>query len=109
VLLWAQRISKLLSCSERKEKKINIHSDVLLKIAKEKIQTNLSQKTGHLTSLGTAFGVNIINSLGGFGTRNLADETFEYASEISGEKLKEQYYRKNTACNSCPVAMRQAM
>jgi aldehyde:ferredoxin oxidoreductase len=87
-----------------KGKEIKAHSDVLIREMKNKIQTNLNEKTKHLTSLGTAFGINVINSLGGLGTRNLADETFEYAREISGDKLKDQYYRKNIACNSCPVA-----
>lgn len=84
--------------------KIDVHSDALLRDVKEKIQVNLSQKTSHLTALGTPFGITLINSLGALGTRNLSDETFENAKMICGERLQNEYYRRNIACNSCPVA-----
>lgn len=95
---------KAIVVDRAKRKKPGIYSSELLKDAKEKIQANLEKKSAGLTALGTAFGVNLLNSFGALGTRNLTDETFAQASEISGEKLKEQYYRKNIACNSCPVA-----
>jgi aldehyde:ferredoxin oxidoreductase len=81
-----------------------VYSESLLREIKHRIQTALIDRTAHLTSIGTAFGVEVINAFGGLGTRNAREETFELASAISGEKLKEKYYRKNISCNSCPVA-----
>lgn len=95
---------KAIALLRDKEVKVRINSAIGLKNIKSKIQTNLESKTGHLLSLGTAFGINAINTLGGLGTRNLNDEVFESASEVSGEQLRDVYYRKNISCHSCPVA-----
>ena len=81
-----------------------ISSNALLRDVRERIQNNLNTATKRLTLLGTPFGVQLINSLGGLGTRNLNDETFEYADDISGEKLRDNYYQKNIGCHSCPIA-----
>jgi len=81
-----------------------VYSKRLVKEMRMAVQANLDTKTKHLTSLGTAFGVSAINSLGALGTRNLRDEIFEGAGNISGERLRDDYYRKNLACHSCPVA-----
>lgn len=83
---------------------VEVHSDPLLRDIKHRIQTALSERTAHLTSIGTAFGVKVINALGALGTRNVREETFEMASAISGERLRDEYYRKNISCYSCPVA-----
>jgi len=86
------------------EIKPKVHSDALLRDVKRRIQTVLNDRTGHLTSLGTAFGVTAINASGALGTRNLREETFESAGDVSGEMLRDEYYRKNISCYSCPVA-----
>lgn len=57
-----------------------------------------------LASFGTAATISAANNMGVLGTRNLRDEIFEYAADISGEELKEKYYRKNITCYTCPVA-----
>lgn len=87
-----------------KEENLKVYSDSLMKDIKATIQMNLNAKTKHLTSLGTPFGVMAINSQGALRTKNATEETFEYAERISGEKLKDHYYRKNITCHSCPVA-----
>lgn len=92
---------------KRSEKeKLKIHSETLLKDVMVTIQANLNSnlKIKHLTLLGTSSGILKMNTLGTLGTRNLTDETFEYAESISGERLRDHYYRKNISCHSCPVA-----
>jgi aldehyde:ferredoxin oxidoreductase len=64
----------------------------------------LKRNTGPYTALGTPFLVNLINSIGLLGTHNNSRETFEYFEDISGELIKEKYWRRNTACLGCPVA-----
>ena len=95
---------KAIVIERQREKKIKVHSPDLLKGLSQKIQINLKNKTAHFSTFGTAAGVSMINSLGGLATRNLREEVFELAADISGEKLKEVYYQKNVTCNSCPVA-----
>ena len=85
-------------------KKVDIHSPSLLKEIMSRTQDRLKEKIPHFTTIGTASGVKDINNLGGFGTRNLREEVFESASNIDGDTLRDKYYRKNTACFSCPVA-----
>lgn len=87
-----------------KEERTKVHSPALVSDLSHRIQAHLKNKTGHFTLLGTAAGVTMINTIGAFATRNLRDEIFESAAEISGERLKEHYYRKNVTCNSCPIA-----
>jgi aldehyde:ferredoxin oxidoreductase len=87
-----------------KGSKVKVHSPALVRDIKDRIQANLKQNTRHLGLLGTAFGVSVINSIGGLPTRNLADEVFELSDGISGDRLKEEYYRKNVACNNCSIA-----
>jgi aldehyde:ferredoxin oxidoreductase len=95
---------KAIAVHHGKESKASVHSNALLRDVKDRIQNNLNVGTASLTLGGTAFGVKRINSLGGLGTRNLKDEMFESAGEISGERLKDKYYKKNITCHSCPVA-----
>lgn len=84
--------------------KLTVHSDKLLKDTRAAIQTNLNTKTKRLRELGTPAGISMINNLGALGTRNLTDEIFEFVDGISGETLRNKYYRKNITCFSCPVA-----
>ncbi len=56
-----------------------------------------------LTQYGTPILVNIINEVGGLGTRNWQTETFEKAEHISGEVYKEKYFQWHTACFACRV------
>ncbi len=64
----------------------------------------LRDNTKALTNLGTPVLVNMINGMGRMATRNNSRETFDRASDISGEVIEEQYKEKNVACFRCPVA-----
>jgi aldehyde:ferredoxin oxidoreductase len=48
--------------------------------------------------------VNIINSQGLLGTHNNSREFFEHAQEVSGEVIREEHWKEDTACYGCPVA-----
>ncbi len=97
---------KAIVAKRGEKEELKIHSERLLKDVRMMIQANLDSnpKTKSLTSLGTSSGISKMNTLGTLGTRNLTDETFEYAKSISGERLRDHYYRKNISCHSCPVA-----
>ena len=64
----------------------------------------LRQNAKALTELGTPVLVNMINGKGRLGTRNNSRETFEFANDISGEVIRDEYKERNTACYRCPVA-----
>ena len=79
------------------------HPDNLKDFLKTRLPL-IREKARPLTDLGTPFLVNVINKKGMLGTRNNSRETFEHATNISGELIKEKYKKKNTACHGCPVA-----
>lgn len=54
--------------------------------------------------LGTAENVLPLNELGALPAINLQKTRFEYASELSGEKLAEAYLGRRVSCAHCPVA-----
>jgi aldehyde:ferredoxin oxidoreductase len=87
-----------------KNANVKVYSEALLEEVKDRIQANIKDKTSNLTVFGTAYGIRMINDLGCLGALNLREETFESADKISGEQLREKYYRKNISCHSCPVA-----
>lgn len=53
--------------------------------------------------LGTAESILPLNELGGLPTRNLTETKFEGATNISGERLAEEYLGRRLACAHCPV------
>ena len=59
---------------------------------------------GGAAKLGTAMLVNVINSIGGFPTRNAQDAYFPEAEKISGEALAKNNLVRNEGCDSCPIA-----
>ena len=75
----------------------------ITEVLKEKY-TNLKGNIRPLKSLGTPFLVHTINSLNLLGTHNNSKEVCDFANEISGEVLKENYWEKDVACYGCPVA-----
>ena len=77
--------------------------DGLKRFLKEKYAT-LKQNAGVLSDLGTPFLVKFINSKGMLGTRNNAKEVYEHFQDISGERIKEEFWEEDTACFGCPVA-----
>ncbi len=77
--------------------------DSLLALMREKYPA-FRENTKVLSTLGTPFLINVINSKGVLGTRNNSTEVFAYPRDISGELIKEKYWNKDTACFGCPVA-----
>ena len=71
--------------------------DVCVEWAKELVSTK-----AHLTKLGTAYLVEIINEIGGLPTRNFSAGQFEYANRIGGQKLRDIIIeRKGNTSHSC--------
>ncbi|PAB60328.1 aldehyde ferredoxin oxidoreductase N-terminal domain-containing protein [Anaeromicrobium sediminis] len=58
---------------------------------------------GKYHDLGTSVNVLTMNEKGSLLTRNLKDNRFEHAEEISGEKFAEKNLIRKVACTSCPV------
>lgn len=56
---------------------------------------------------GTPGLVNIVNETGRFPTKNMQMGSFEYADEISGERLKEKYWVGYEGCFGCPIVCGQ--
>jgi len=71
------------------------------KIYKEIIGTPATKK---YHELGTAQNVLPLNELGALPTMNLRKTKFEYAEEVSGERLAERYLGRRVSCAHCPVA-----
>lgn len=68
-------------------------------------QREITKKgTAALSEFGTPVLVQLINTMGALGTRNLQREFCEEAEAISGKVWKEQFLEKNTSCAQCPVA-----
>jgi aldehyde:ferredoxin oxidoreductase len=64
----------------------------------------MEKGTAGLKNLGTPVLVNLINTIGGLGVRNLQEEQSPRAPEIGGEKLKELFFDRNDTCFGCPIA-----
>jgi aldehyde:ferredoxin oxidoreductase len=64
----------------------------------------MEKGTAGLKNLGTPVLVNMINTIGGLGVRNLQEEQSSNAPEIGGEKLKELFFERNDTCFGCPIA-----
>ena len=64
----------------------------------------LEKGTAGLKNLGTPALVNMINTVGGLGVRNLQEEHNPRAPEIGGERLKELFFERNDTCFGCPIA-----
>jgi len=64
----------------------------------------MEKGTAGLKNLGTPVLVNMINTIGGLGVRNLQEEQSSRAPEIGGEKLKELFFERNDTCFGCPIA-----
>ncbi len=64
----------------------------------------LEKGTAGLKNLGTPVLVNMINTVGGLGVRNLQEEHSSRAPEIGGERLKELFFERNDTCFGCPIA-----
>ena len=56
-----------------------------------------------LSKYGTPALVKSIDAFGGFGTRNMQQETFEKADMISGERLHDEHFIRHRSCFSCCI------
>jgi aldehyde:ferredoxin oxidoreductase len=70
----------------------------------ESRKEEMEKGTAGLKNLGTPILVNMVNTIGGLGVRNLQEEHSPRASEIAGERLKELYFERNDTCFGCPIA-----
>lgn len=64
----------------------------------------IKKGTAGLTKFGTPSIVQLANTMGALGTRNLQQELCEEAKAISGEAFKGKYFDKNITCIQCSVA-----
>ncbi len=81
----------------------------ILKELVESRKEPMEKGTAGLKNLGTPVLVNMINTVGGLGVRNLQEEHSPRAPEIGGEKLKELYFERNDTCFACPIACGKTM
>lgn len=64
----------------------------------------MEKGTAGLKNLGTPVLVNMINTIGGLGVRNLQEEQSPRAPEIGGERIKELFFERHDTCFGCPIA-----
>ncbi|OGO33417.1 MAG: hypothetical protein A2Z16_00890 [Chloroflexi bacterium RBG_16_54_18] len=60
-----------------------------------------------LPEFGTSVLVNLMNAYGVLPTRNFQEGIFEQAELISGERLKDEFLDKRSACWGCPIGCRR--
>ncbi len=64
-------------------------------------------RKGGLSVYGTNVLMNIVNTIGGLGTRNSQTTTFDQAENVSGEAVKENILVGDPTCHACPVACKK--
>ena len=82
-------------------KNIKKYREIYNKIFKLAVETPLMKK---YHEIGTSINVLNLNKIEALPTRNLKSNKFEYAEEISGEKIAREMLGRRLACSSCPVA-----
>jgi aldehyde:ferredoxin oxidoreductase len=88
----------------RGARKTEVADPARLKALIDQTREPLKTGTQALTTYGTPFLVGPINALGGLGSYNLRQETFELATAVDGRTMKEHYHDRDTTCLKCPVA-----
>ena len=63
--------------------------------------------TGGLSVYGTNVLTNVVNAMGGMGTKNSQETTFEGAEKLSGETIRETILVSEPTCHACPVACKK--
>lgn len=53
--------------------------------------------------IGTPININVLNKAGGLPTKNLQQNSFENAENISGENFAKTYLTRKVACIGCPI------
>lgn len=79
------------------------HPEKLKDLVTQQRET-VKKGTAALAEFGTPVLVQLINTMGALGTRNLQKEFCEEAEAISGKVFKEEFFEKNTSCAQCSVA-----
>jgi aldehyde:ferredoxin oxidoreductase len=85
-------------------RKTEVADPAALKALVEETREPLRKGTQALSTFGTPFLVQAINTMGGLGAYNLKTEVYAEARAISGEEMKTHYHDKDTTCLKCPVA-----
>jgi len=76
--------------------------DKALKLARKKVKSHFMTGT-RLPELGTPQNVMIYDKAGIMTVRNYSRTRFDKASEISGEKIREEHYVRNHGCVGCSI------
>lgn len=76
---------------------ISIYNDIY----KKAVDSPVMKKYHDLGTAGNIFPLNMLEALP---TKNLQQSSFEYADELSGEKIAENFLGRRVACAHCPTA-----
>ena len=68
---------------------------------------SLKDGSGALSAFGTNVLMNVVNSIGGLGTRNSQATQFEGAEAVSGETMRDDFLVAEPTCHACPVACKK--
>jgi aldehyde:ferredoxin oxidoreductase len=100
-VLGAKRVKAIVV---RGTRKMSVAEQSSLNALYKSTYSGMLTGTKALSTFGTAFLVQPINTMGALGTKNLAVEVFDRADAISGEEFKDRYWERDTTCLKCPVA-----
>lgn len=100
-VLGSKRVKAVVVSGSRK---MGVADQSILNALYKATYSGMLTGTKALTTFGTAFLVQPINTMGALGTKNLAAEVFDQADAISGEQFKDRYWERDTTCLKCPVA-----
>jgi aldehyde:ferredoxin oxidoreductase len=100
-VLGSKRVKAIVVSGDRK---MALADQAALNSLYKSTYSGMLSGTKALSTFGTAFLVNPMNTMGALGTKNLAMEVFEQAEAISGERFKDLYWERDTTCLKCPVA-----
>ena len=68
---------------------------------------SLKEGSGGLSAFGTNVLMNVVNSIGGLGTKNSQETQFEGAEAVSGETMRDNFLTSEPTCHACPVACKK--
>ncbi len=67
----------------------------------------LKEGSGGLSAFGTNVLMNVVNSIGGLGTKNSQETQFAGAEAVSGEAVRDNFLTDEPTCHACPVACKK--
>lgn len=70
---------------------------------------NHDELTNGFGRMGTSAIVQPLNRVSGLPTRNFRDPSFEYAEDISGEAMHNEFEVKDDTCNACPIRCKRVV